>query len=66
MRRERERGRTDAMCVRQTDRQTDRRTESFRVLYLHIFSNKLVYKKVPLFVNFDIRELDVSSLVSTH
>lgn len=56
----RERGRPDVMCVRQTDRQT------FHVLFLHIFLDKLEYNKVPLFVNFDIRELDVSSLVSMH
>jgi len=28
--------------------------------------DKLECNKFPLFVNFDIRELDVSTLVSTH
>jgi IS5 family transposase len=55
--RERDRG-------RETERYRDR--QSLHMLYLHIFLNKLEYNNVQLFVNFDIRELDVSSLVSTH
>jgi hypothetical protein len=62
MRREKERGRPDFMCGRERNRQT----ESFHVLFLHIFLDKLEHNKVPSFVNFDIRELDVSSLLSTH
>jgi hypothetical protein len=54
-----ERGRPDVMCARERER------ELFHVLYLHIFLFKLEYNKVPFFVNFDIRELDISSLVST-
>jgi len=60
MRPERERGRPDVLCV------TDRQTDSLRVLHLHTFVDKLEYNKFPLFVNFDIRELDVSTLFSTH
>jgi hypothetical protein len=43
------------------ERERERERESFHVLYLHIFVDKLEYNKFPLFVNFDIRDLDVST-----
>jgi hypothetical protein len=62
VRRERETGRPDVMCVCVCERERERERGEAES-YLHIFLEKLEHSKVPLFMNIDVRELDVSSLV---